>query len=101
MRLSMSEQEIVIRVALDEDDVTITGAGGYWCRFIQRLAKRTGRIPELLSPDALQLKISRDRVNLAVPKRQATRSPAQQAHILKLHCKHPTLHVVSNTENSE
>jgi hypothetical protein len=78
MSLTLSEQEIVIRVALDETEITATGTGGPWVRYLQTLVARVGGTGTQLSPKVYRAVLPRDQVNLLVPKKRTVLSDEEK-----------------------
>jgi len=79
--MTLSEQEIVIRVARDETDVTITGTGAYWIRQLEKLLTRVPGPGEHISADVYRIVVPLHRVRLIAPKRQMTLSDAARENL--------------------
>jgi hypothetical protein len=78
MSLSYAEQEIIIRIARDEDVVTCTSTDAVWNRKLVRLAEKFGVPVVKLSSVTIQVKLPRDQVSLLLPKRRVTLSDDQR-----------------------
>ena len=77
-RITLAEQELVIRVARDETDVTITGTGAYWVRQLEKLLARVPGQGEHISAEVYRVVVPLNRLSLLTPKRQVTLSDEQR-----------------------
>jgi hypothetical protein len=81
MSLPYSEQEIIIRIARDEEFVTCTSTDSVWSKKLVRLAEKFNVPVVKLSPVTIQVRLPSDQVNLLLPKRRLVLSDAQRVAI--------------------
>ena len=80
-RMTLAEQELVIRVARDETNVTITGSGAYWTRQLEKLLTRVPGQGEHLSAEVYRIVVPLTRLRLLAPKRQMTLSDTARENL--------------------